>query len=41
MSANWLIKCGKEFKGNGGSDGRKGGAMWISKKVFTVMEFLE
>ena len=26
MSTNRLIKCGKEFKGNGGGDGRKGGA---------------
>ena len=40
-STNRLIKCGKEFKGNGSSDDRKGGAMGISKNVFTVMEFLE
>ena len=29
VSANKLTKCGKEFKGNGGGDGRKGGAMEI------------
>ena len=32
VSTNRLIKCGKKFKGNGGGDGRKGGAMGIDDK---------
>ena len=29
VSTNRLVKCGKEFKGNGGGDDRKGGATGI------------
>ena len=32
VSTNRLIKCGKSFKENGGSDGRKGGATGIDNE---------